>query len=83
MKESKKLPELTLEELIKKKNQIKGAAMGLGIVMVIAVIALVVLAMRTENYALITISLGGAVAFLPIFISLSQINTEIKSRSNI
>ena len=76
MSKSKKLTDLTLEELIKKKNQIKGAAIGLGIVMIIAVITLVVLAFKTQNYGLITIGLGCAVAFLPIFISLSQIKSR-------
>lgn len=69
MKKNKKLPELTIEELIKKKNQFKGAAIGLGIVMPITIIALVVLVIKTQNYALITIGLGCLVAFLPIFTS--------------
>lgn len=80
MKEKKKLSELTLEELIKKKNQSKGAAIGLGIVIIIAVIVLVMLALKTENYALITVGLSSLIAILPMFIAFKEINDEIKSR---
>jgi hypothetical protein len=79
---NKKLSELTLEELEAKKKHLKGAAIGLGSVMAIASILLIYLGMKTKNYALIAVAIGCSVAFLPMFASLGQINSEIKSRED-
>ena len=86
MKETKKLPELTLEELIKKKNQLKGAVTGLSIVMCIACLVLLWLSVNSVNavnYALITVFIGCSVSFLPMITGLSKLDSEIKSRNKI
>jgi hypothetical protein len=80
MKANSKLSELTLEELMKKKKQSKSAAIGLGIVMVIACIILITLAIKNSSYALIGVAIGSSISFLPMWIALNQIDEEIKSR---
>ena len=82
MKENNKLSELTLEELYIKKKKLTGAAIGIGIVMLIACITLIYLAIKNKNYALIGVALGCGMTFFPMFISLTQLNTEIKSRNS-
>ena len=80
MKETKKLSDFTLEELIEKKKKLQGAVTGLGIVMCIACIGIIYFAIKSENYTSIVIAICCAITLLPSFTSLSQLNTEIKSR---
>jgi CDP-diglyceride synthetase len=82
MAQNKKLTELTLEELIAKQKTLKGAFIGLGIVMLIACIALIYLALKSNNLTLIVIAICCSITLLPSFIALSQINNEIKSRNS-
>jgi hypothetical protein len=76
-----KLSELTLEELIKKKKETKAAAIGLGIVQFIASALLISIAIKGSNYAFIGVAFGCLLFFLPILISIKQIDQEIKSRN--
>ncbi|MDR6562899.1 MULTISPECIES: hypothetical protein [unclassified Arcicella] len=80
MKENKNLAELTLEELQAKQKKAKGAVIGLGIVMAIALITLIYLATKSKNYALLAVAGGSGLTLLPSIIVLKQIETEIKSR---
>ena len=80
MKEKNKFSHLTLKELQTKQKQLNGAAIGLSIVMVIALIILVGLIIKKENYTLLTFVFLIPVTLLPSFINLSQLNNEIKSR---
>lgn len=80
MKKKKPLNELSLDELHQKKKVLLGAAIGLGIVMLVAVIVLVYVAIRAKQPAFIAISLCGLVNFLPIYSNLQKLNTEIKNR---
>ncbi|MEA5461041.1 hypothetical protein VB796_18410 [Arcicella sp. LKC2W] len=80
---TKKLSELTLEELQAKKKTLKGAIIGLGIVMVVAVATLVYLAIKTGNFVLIAGAMGCGITLLPSIIMVNQMNNEIKSRTKI
>ncbi|MEA5256854.1 hypothetical protein VB264_03595 [Arcicella aquatica] len=80
MKENKNLTELTLEELQAKQKKAKGAVTGLGIVMAIALVTLIYLATKSENYALLAVAGGSGLTLLPSIIVLKQIETEIKAR---
>ena len=71
---------LTLEELQEKRRKAKAVAIGMGIVMLLAITYLIYTAVTTKNYAFIAIAAGCSVTFLPVIISLNQMNTEIKSR---
>ncbi|MEA5428431.1 hypothetical protein [Arcicella lustrica] len=82
MKENNKLAELTLEELLIKQKKAKGAVIGLGIVMAIALITLIYLAIKSKNYVLLAVAGGSGLTFLPSIIALKQIETEIKSRKS-
>lgn len=82
MKENNKLAELTLEELLIKQKKAKGAVIGLGIVMAIALATLIYLATKSKNYALLAVAGGSGLTLLPSIIALKQIETEIKSRKN-
>jgi hypothetical protein len=82
MEENNKLKELTLEELQTKYKKSKSAIIGLGIVMIIAIITLIYLAIRNENYALIAVAIGSSITFLPSLMVLKQIEAEIKSRNS-
>ena len=81
-KKDKKLTDLTLEELQERYKKSKGSAIGISIVMVIAVIALIYLSLETKNYALIAVAISCSITLLPMFMSLNQIATEIKSRNS-
>lgn len=77
-----KLSELTLEELQEKEKKMKGAVIGLGIVMAMACFALFYLAVKNRNYSLITVGIGSSITLLPTFMALNQISNEIKSRNS-
>jgi hypothetical protein len=79
---NKKLTELTLEELQAKKKQLKGIAIGLGSVMLVVSILLIYLGLKSKNYGSITVALFCSITLLPMFTSLNQINSEIKSRED-
>lgn len=77
---SKKVNELTTEELNKQKKTLKGAIIGLGIVMIIAYSILAFVMFKTKNYVFLAIIPSGGLALLPSAIRLKQINTELKTR---
>lgn len=81
MTTNRKLTEMTLAELLSQKKKLRAAAIGLGIVMFFAAGILIYLAISQKNYALMTVSIATLIGFLPMYISLSQLNTEIKSRN--
>ncbi len=80
MTKNKKLQELSLEELYLEKKKRKGMLTVLGITMLIVCFALVVLAVKSGNYALIAVAFGSFITLLPSFTYLSQLETEIKTR---
>ena len=82
MKKTKPLSELSLDELQQKKKLVLGATMGLGIVMVIACIVLVYVAIIAKQPALIVIAVCCPTTFLPTFINLQKLKSEIKNRLN-
>ena len=81
MTTNKKLVDMTLDEMLSQKKKLKAAAIGLGIVMFFAAGTLIYLAISQKNYALITVSIATLIGFLPMYISLTQLNVEIKSRN--
>lgn len=80
MTKNKKLSELTLNELNTEKKKTKGILTGIGIVMIIACIILIVVAIKSKNYALIAVASGSFITLLPIMTRLGQIDKEIKTR---
>jgi hypothetical protein len=82
MKENDNLKELSLEELQIKYNKLKGAVIGIVIVMLMALIALIYFAIKNKNYNLLTFIFVLPVTLLPVFLSLGQLKTEIKSRNS-
>lgn len=81
MKENK-LSNLTIEELLVRKKKIRSAFIGLGIVMILAISILIYLISKSNNYTLLPLVFSFPLTFLPIFVSLNQIKTEIKSRKS-
>lgn len=77
-----KLSELSIEELESKKKMVLSAIIGLGIVMIIACCLLFYFAMTSKNFALIAVAIGSTLTLMPSFISIGQINAEIKSRKS-
>ena len=82
MKENEKLKELTLEELQAKYKQAKAALIGLGIVMLGAIITIIYFGIKSKNYSFFTFIFVFPITLIPVFIILSQLKTEIKSRNN-
>jgi len=76
-----KLSELSIQEITKQKKLLTGVLIGFSIVLVIAYSILIYLMIRHKNYIILTIIPLGFVTLLPAIIRLSQINAEIKSRS--
>ena len=81
MKQSDDLKNLSVEELHEKKKKLKGMIIGIAIPMALAFIALIYLAVKNKNYALIAVAIGCSITLLPGFIVLNGINNEIKNRS--
>ena len=77
-----KLNELSIEQLQAKKKTLKNAAIGMGIVMLIACSVLFYLSIKSKNFALITVAIACLLTLLPSFIGISQIKAEIKSRDS-
>ncbi len=80
MKNSKKLTDLTLEELQERKKKIAAPLIGIGIVLVIVCGILFYMAITKHMPALIAVSIGCLTTILPGFILLGQLQAEIKSR---
>jgi len=78
-----KISEFTKEQLIKKKELLKGIAIGFGIIYLVIVILLIYILLNSSKSisiaALIPIFVL-PVTFNPIFMNLGMINKELKSR---
>lgn len=74
------LSEQSLEFLIKQRNLLRGAAIGLGIVLLLAFSIFLYIAIEKKNFALIAILPASMITLLPILLRFGQINKEIKSR---
>ncbi len=77
--------ELTNEELLKKKDLIKGIAIGFGIILIL-VIAIVIYLFATNRFknasiAILIPVLTLPITFIPLLINLSLLNKEIKTRN--
>ncbi len=77
--------ELTNEKLIKRRDLLKGASIGLGIVFILA-IAIIIYLMSAEGFKNVSIAtlipmFTLPLAFVPLLINLSLLNKEIKSRN--
>lgn len=70
----------TLTSLIKQKNLLKGAAIGLTIVIIIAFAITLYVAIQKKNFALVAVTPASLITLLPILMRLRQINNQIKSR---
>jgi ABC-type Mn2+/Zn2+ transport system permease subunit len=74
------LSEQPLESLEKQKKLLKGAAIGLGIVLFFAFSIIMFVAINKHKYGLLAILPGSMLTLLPIIIRFAQINTELKAR---
>ena len=83
MKEASKLSELSFKELQIRHKKLKGKMIGLSIVMIIAFITLTYFAINSKNYSLLGVASCCVVAFLPLFTSYNQLETEIASRKKL
>lgn len=77
---SKKLNELSLDELKSKEKSIQTIVLVLGSFMIIASVILIYVAITTKKPSLTAVSMGCFATLLPILIVLKQIKDEIKSR---
>lgn len=74
---------MTLDQLVAYKNKMKGVLVGLGIVMLIAEVALLYVIFTTDGMgSLAIVALSTFICFMPAVISYSQIDKEIKSRES-
>jgi ABC-type Mn2+/Zn2+ transport system permease subunit len=74
------LSEQPLESLEKQKKLLKGAAIGLGIVLLLAFCIIMYVAINKHKYGLLAILPGSILTLLPIIIRFAQINTELNVR---
>ncbi|MBT2591225.1 hypothetical protein J7E50_13420 [Pedobacter sp. ISL-68] len=77
-----KLSELSLTELNKQKKQLGGLLIGSATVMLFLFGALLYLIVKKQNFVLLAVIPGCMLAWLPVAIKLSQLNTEIKLRGS-
>jgi hypothetical protein len=80
MKPKNKNSELSVEELVLKKKKLKGAIIGIGMVMIIVCSILIYLAIINKNIALVVVTISCVIVLLPSLFGLNQIDEEIKSR---
>lgn len=73
------------EKLLKSRNSLKGASIGLGIAALSAIIILFYLffseGLKQKSFAVLLPVFVMPITFLPVFISFSQMDKEIKSRN--
>jgi|GEM_PF-1580720 len=81
MKPKSKLQSYTLDELIAQRKKTTGAAIGLGIVALIAFAILLYVGITTKKPAFTAIALCLVGPMTPLWVYLGQINGEIKSRT--
>jgi di/tricarboxylate transporter len=74
------LPENSLKSLTKQRQLLKGAALGFGIILLLAFCIILYVAIKKNNYALISIFPASMITLLPILIRYKQISKEINSR---
>ncbi|WP_336686860.1 hypothetical protein [Chryseobacterium bernardetii] len=76
---------LTDEELIKKRNTIKGVSIGFGVIFLLGIIAFIVLLVmkgaKCFPFAAFTPFIVMPVTMTPLLINLNLVNREIKSRN--
>ncbi|MCX2493201.1 hypothetical protein OQX63_06940 [Pedobacter sp. PF22-3] len=81
MRKEASLTEISIQELDKKKKGLLGALIGLGVVLLIASVIIFYLAFTSKMpKVLIVVPICSSLTLLPAFISLSQINAELKNR---
>ncbi|WBA41926.1 hypothetical protein [Hymenobacter canadensis] len=74
------LAQLSLAELHSRKNKLKGAIIGLGIVMVVALIIVLYVVLHNKMYALLATLPAMFLSLMPSVIVLNKINREIHAR---
>lgn len=74
------LSQLSLAELHSRKNKLKGAIIGLGIVMVAALAIVLYIVLHKKMVALLATLPAMFLSLMPSVIVLNKINTELKSR---
>jgi len=83
MKKAIPITELSVQELYKKKQSLQGVLIGLSVVLLAASVIILYLAFSSKMpKVLVIVPICCSLTFLPAFISLSQINTEIKNRDS-
>ncbi|WP_406826002.1 hypothetical protein [Pedobacter sp. KACC 23697] len=81
MRKEASITAISVQELHKKKKGLLGALIGLGVVLLIAGVIIFYLAFSSKMpKVLIIVPICSSLTLLPAFISLSQINTELKNR---
>ncbi|MEH3114578.1 hypothetical protein [Pedobacter terrae] len=82
MKKETSISLIPVEELYKKKKGLQGALIGLALVLLIAAAIIIYLAFSSNMpKVLIIVPFCSSLTLLPAFISLSQINAELKNRN--
>lgn len=77
----KEVAEMTAEELVKERNMLKGAVIGLGIVGILSLGIMIFAMIKSGKYWLLTLIPGISISLLPATIRLKKLNEEIKTRN--
>ena len=80
MKATKQLNELTVDELYARKQKLRGALTGLGIVMLVALAVLGYAVGKSQSYSLLAVTPAMFLGLLPAILALNKVNEEIKAR---
>lgn len=80
MKATDDLTHFTSEELYARKQKLKGAIIGLGLVMGVAVAIILYVVIKKGNYGLLAVGFTSFITLMPSVIALNKINEEIKAR---
>lgn len=81
-----KLSELSIEDLVKKRNLLKGVSIGMGLVYMAAIAIVIYLftskGFKNVSYAALIPVFAFPVTFMPVLSNMSILDKEIKSRNS-
>ncbi|RYY54485.1 MAG: hypothetical protein EOO09_14165 [Chitinophagaceae bacterium] len=82
MKKTQPLSEQPTQQLLIQRKKLTAALTGLGIFMVLACAFLLYYAITAKQPAMLAVVFGCTMSFVPLLISLGQLNKEIKTRTD-
>ena len=82
MKKKSNLSDLSIEQLLERKNKTTQIYRILTVFMIVASAVTIYLAIKSKNYALVAVAMGSFLTLLAGYAEITRINKEIKMRGH-